>query len=52
MGGSMQPQGHTQMMVRMADYGQGPQGAIDAPRFRVVQGLRGHASRTSGRRRR
>src|SRR6266850_1247839 len=39
MGGSMQPQGHTQMMVRMADYGQGPQGAIDAPRFRVVNGL-------------
>src|SRR5216683_921493 len=30
MGGSMQPQGHTQMLVRMADYGQGPQGAIDA----------------------
>jgi gamma-glutamyltranspeptidase/glutathione hydrolase len=39
MGGSMQPQGHTQMMVRMADYGQGPQGAIDGPRFRVVQGM-------------
>ena len=39
MGGSMQPQGHTQMMVRMADYGQGPQGAIDGPRFRVVEGL-------------
>src|SRR2546421_613130 len=39
MGGSMQPQGHTQMMVRMADYGQGPQGAIDGPRFRVVSGL-------------
>ena len=39
MGGSMQPQGHTQMMVRMADYGQGPQGAIDAPRFRIVQGM-------------
>jgi gamma-glutamyltranspeptidase/glutathione hydrolase len=39
MGGAMQPQGHTQMLVRMADYGQGPQGAIDAPRFRVVQGL-------------
>lgn len=39
MGGSMQPQGHTQMLVRMADYGQGPQGAIDAPRFRIVQGL-------------
>jgi len=39
MGGSMQPQGHTQMMVRMADYDQGPQGAIDGPRFRVVKGL-------------
>ncbi|HUL92147.1 MAG TPA: gamma-glutamyltransferase family protein [Burkholderiales bacterium] len=39
MGGSMQPQGHTQMTVRMADYGLGPQGAIDAPRFRVVDGL-------------
>jgi gamma-glutamyltranspeptidase / glutathione hydrolase len=39
MGGSMQPQGHTQLVVRMADYGQGPQGAIDGPRFRIVQGL-------------
>ena len=39
MGGSMQPQGHTQLMVRMADHGQNPQAAIDAPRFRVVQGL-------------
>ena len=39
MGGSMQPQGHTQLMVRMADYGQGPQGAIDGPRFRIVQGM-------------
>src|SRR3989454_4069005 len=39
IGGSMQPQGHTQMMVRMADYGQGPQGAIDGPRFRIVKSL-------------
>ena len=39
MGGSMQPQGHTQVMVRFADYGQGTQAAIDGPRFRVVQGM-------------
>ena len=35
----MQPQGHTQVMVRHADYGQDPQSAIDAPRFRIVQGM-------------
>ncbi len=39
MGGNMQPQGHTQLVVRMADYHQGPQAAIDAPRFRFVGGL-------------
>ena len=39
MGGSMQPQGHTQLMVRMADHGQNPQAAIDGPRFRIDQGL-------------
>jgi gamma-glutamyltranspeptidase/glutathione hydrolase len=39
MGGTMQPQGHTQLMVRMADYGQNPQTAIDGPRFRVTAGL-------------
>ncbi len=38
MGGSMQPQGHAQVMVRIADYGQSPQAACDGPRFRVVQG--------------
>lgn len=39
MGGTMQAQGHTQLMVRMADYGQHPQSAIDGPRFRVITGL-------------
>ena len=39
MGGSMQPQGHTQLMVRMADYGQNPQAAADAPRWRIDKGL-------------
>jgi gamma-glutamyltranspeptidase/glutathione hydrolase len=39
MGGTMQAQGHTQLMVRVADYGQNPQAAIDGPRFRIVQGM-------------
>ncbi|MCZ7563197.1 MAG: gamma-glutamyltransferase family protein [Burkholderiales bacterium] len=39
MGGTMQAQGHAQLMVRMADYDQSPQSAIDAPRFRIVHGL-------------
>jgi len=39
MGGTMQPQGHTQVLVRIADYGQSPQAACDGPRFRVVQGM-------------
>jgi gamma-glutamyltranspeptidase/glutathione hydrolase len=39
MGGTMQPQGHTQVIVRIADYDQNPQAACDGPRFRFVQGL-------------
>lgn len=35
MGGPMQPQGHAQVMIRMFDYGQNPQAAVDAPRWRV-----------------
>ena len=35
MGGSMQAQGHAQVMIRFADHHQNPQAASDAPRWRV-----------------
>ncbi|MEP9380207.1 TSUP family transporter [Aquabacter sp. CN5-332] len=38
MGGPMQAQGHTQMVLRTLKYRQGPQAAADAPRWRVVSG--------------
>ena len=39
MGANMQPQGHMQTLVRMLDYGQNPQAACDAPRWRYNEGL-------------
>lgn len=39
MGANMQPQGHMQTLVRMLDYGQNPQAACDAPRWRYNQGM-------------
>lgn len=35
VGGAMQPQGHVQMMVRLAAWGEELQAAIDAPRWRL-----------------
>jgi gamma-glutamyltranspeptidase len=40
MGGPMQAQGHLQMMLRMQLWGQDPQTAADAPRWRYVAGLK------------
>ena len=38
MGGPMQSQGHVQMALRVLHYGQNPQAAADAPRWRVTGG--------------
>lgn len=39
MGGLMQPQGHTQVVVGSVAYGLNPQAVLDAPRWRVGEGL-------------
>ena len=40
MGGSMQPQGHTQLLLNMLVFGMDPQEAVDAARFRHLSGTR------------
>jgi gamma-glutamyltranspeptidase/glutathione hydrolase len=40
MGGSMQPQGHLQVVASLVDSGLNPQAALDAPRFRWLDGRR------------
>ncbi|MES2101244.1 MAG: gamma-glutamyltransferase, partial [Pseudomonadota bacterium] len=39
MGANMQPQGHLQTILRMLAWGQNPQAACDAPRWRFNAGL-------------
>lgn len=46
MGANMQPQGHLQTLVRILSYGQQPQAACDAPRWKVNQGMAVDIERT------
>ena len=40
MGAAMQPQGHVQLLLDLLVFGMDLQAAIDAPRFRHLDGLR------------
>ncbi|MFC2167248.1 gamma-glutamyltransferase, partial [Acidobacteriota bacterium] len=40
MGGSMQPQGHVQVLLNIDEFGMDIQEAIEAPRFRHYSGFR------------
>lgn len=46
MGANMQPQGHLQTLIRILSYGQQPQAACDAPRWKVNQGMAVDIERT------
>ncbi len=45
MGGSMQTQGHAQMIIRIYNYGQNPQTASDASRWRILEDNQLHLER-------
>jgi gamma-glutamyltranspeptidase/glutathione hydrolase len=48
MGGFMQAQGHLQVALRILRYGQNPQAAVDAPRWRILTGRRVAVERSMG----
>ena len=48
MGGGMQPQGHTQIIVNMVDYGLGLKAAGDAARWRHEGSTEPTSTQTSG----